>query len=70
MTHPIEMTSARGSTPPTARISASSVGAVHWHAAEGVAPPSAEKAVAAADAAMYRAKHAGKDGVQVDVLGR
>ncbi|MEJ6555357.1 diguanylate cyclase [Microbacterium esteraromaticum] len=47
-----------------------SVGAVHWHAAEGVEPPSAERAVAAADAAMYRAKHAGKDGVQVDVLGR
>lgn len=47
-----------------------SVGAVHWHPDSGAAPPSAEEVVAAADAAMYRAKRAGKDGVEVDVLGR
>lgn len=46
-----------------------SVGAVHWRADVGRVPPSAEDVVAAADAAMYRAKRAGKDGVQVDVLG-
>lgn len=47
-----------------------SVGAVHWHPAPGSVVPSAEDVVAAADAAMYRAKHAGKDGVHVDMLGR
>ncbi|WP_336645937.1 diguanylate cyclase domain-containing protein [Microbacterium sp. USHLN186] len=46
-----------------------SVGAVHWMPARGDAAPAAADVVAAADAAMYEAKHAGKDGVRVRVWG-
>ncbi|MFJ4044642.1 diguanylate cyclase domain-containing protein [Microbacterium sp. NPDC089987] len=47
-----------------------SVGAVHWRPGADSAAPSADEVIAAADAAMYRAKRAGKDGVQVDALVR
>lgn len=47
-----------------------SVGAVHLRPAPGSITPSADEVVAAADAAMYRAKRAGKDAVQVTVFER